>query len=90
MGTKVLIMLQVMVFALAFTIMHTPHQACGETDCYQQKDAVRSQCMNTKKIIGAYETPSKKCCKTVRASDMDCVCHVLTTKEALKEISAVN
>lgn len=77
-----------MVFALAFT-MHTPHQACGETDCYQQKDKIRAECMETIKIIGPYKTPSKKCCKIVKKSDMACVCQVLTPKEALEEVSAI-
>lgn len=87
MSTKGLV-LRLLVLALVFT-MHTIHPACGEVDCYQQKEKVKSKCMKTLNLITDYVEPSEKCCKTVRASDMTCVCHALEPEEVLQKISAV-
>jgi len=86
MTTKVV--LRLLVFALAFT-MHTTHPACGEVDCYQQKEKVKSKCMKALNIITDYVKPSEIYCKTVRASDMTCVCHALEPEEVLQKVSAV-
>ena len=64
---------QILTFALAFAILIT-HQAWGEQDCHDQKEDVEKRCMNSIKIDGDYEPPSRQCRQTVERSDMACIC----------------
>jgi hypothetical protein len=67
MTTKVI--LQLMVYALVFTILMT-HQGFGEDDCYHEKDKVKHDCIKTLDINKDWEEPSHKCRETVQKSDM--------------------
>ena len=64
---------QILTFALAFAIL-TTHQAWCEQDCHDQKEDVEKHCMNSIKIDGDYEPPSRQCRQTVERSDMACIC----------------
>jgi hypothetical protein len=70
------VILQLMVFSLAFTMLVT-RQAWGEEDCYQDKE-VKSKCKNTIRHGGDYVQPSVECCATVRKSNMACICRNLS------------
>ena len=73
------VMLQAVVFALVFTML-AKHQVWGETDCHHEKESVMLKCKNSIKISGPYvlPRPGDRCCTTVQASDMVCICHILT------------
>ncbi|TVU30210.1 hypothetical protein EJB05_21820, partial [Eragrostis curvula] len=87
--TAIKAILQVIIFA--FTIfMFATHEALGEHDCYHEKENVKVKCKKNLDIVSPYVRPraGSKCCRTVRESDMVCVCRTLTRAEE-DEISAV-
>ncbi|PNT65515.1 hypothetical protein BRADI_4g43686v3 [Brachypodium distachyon] len=58
----------------------------GEDDCYEEKDAVLHWCSKYIKKVHPPHThprphPRMQCCATVKKSDMECVCRVLTEQE---------
>ncbi|RLM73377.1 hypothetical protein C2845_PM15G20250 [Panicum miliaceum] len=79
------VMLQVVVFALVFTML-AKHQVWGEKDCHDDKVSVMLKCKNSIKSGGplVLPRPGDKCCTTVQASDMACVCHILSTDDEKK------
>lgn len=86
MYTKVI--LRLMAFSLVFSMLVT-HQACGEEDCYEDKEAVKSRCKKSINIVGNFVEPTAKCCEKVRASNMACICRKITAKEQLLVLSVV-
>ncbi|KAF8723704.1 hypothetical protein HU200_021668 [Digitaria exilis] len=73
--------LQAMVFALVFTILST-HQACGEEDCYRDKDLVLHKCESDIAVSTPYVRPrlDSQCCHAVQESTL-CVCRTLAREE---------
>ncbi|TVU14118.1 hypothetical protein EJB05_37564, partial [Eragrostis curvula] len=80
MATKV--SLQVLVVALIFA-MFTTHQTWGEQDCHQEKILVIQKCKATIEIGVPYVRPRSDCRQVVEASDMACVCRIITEDEEL-------
>ncbi|OEL27589.1 hypothetical protein BAE44_0011399, partial [Dichanthelium oligosanthes] len=66
------------------------HQVWSEKDCYHEKELAKIACTKSIAIVGPYvrPRPGDKCCTTVKASDMVCICRKLS-KEEERKISAV-
>jgi hypothetical protein len=80
MKATIKVILQVLVFALIFSMLVT-HQAWGEVDCYFDKKLVKNKCERNIKMRGDYIHPGNECCNAVRRSDMVCVCLKMSLEE---------
>jgi hypothetical protein len=83
------VILRILVFALVLTMLEN-NQARGEKDCYHEKLSIKQKCKKSIKLDGSYvrPMPGDTCCKEVTASDMVCVCRVLTPGDFF-EISSI-
>ncbi|TVU15250.1 hypothetical protein EJB05_38775, partial [Eragrostis curvula] len=81
MATKVIH--EALVLALVFTML-TTHQAWGEYDCHGEKELVKSKCKKTITMVGDYIPPDDNCRRAVEASDMACICRILSLEEQNK------
>ncbi|TVU08555.1 hypothetical protein EJB05_41964 [Eragrostis curvula] len=69
--------LRIFVLALIFST-YISHKAWGDQECYTEKENIEKGCKTSIKTRGNYVFPSTMCCDVVRASDMVCVCRILS------------
>ncbi|KAJ1287720.1 hypothetical protein BS78_02G032500, partial [Paspalum vaginatum] len=80
-------LLQLVLCALLFTSMLTTHLVHCERDCHDEKTKVIYDCDEELEIPGPYMPPRPSCIRTVKKSDMECICHILSPEDE-KTVSA--